>query len=252
MNEYLYGLILGLIQGLTEFLPVSSSGHLAFAESLGVGSPDLCTNLLLHVATLAAVVAAYRKQIAELLKHPLSDKGKFILTATIPTGVIAAAIRYFFEQETRYLPFCFALTSVILLLPKIIKPRNNGLYEKNSLRKAVIVGAAQGIACLNGVSRSGSTVVALRLCGAEKEESAEMSFLLSIPVIVGSALVEILTNRQKLQIGGGVILAMFVAFIVGFFAIKAFSAIMKKDRLHWFSIYTFAMAIAVFVTYAKQ
>ena len=86
MNEYLSGFILGLVQGLTEFLPISSSGHLMLLESLGVGKPDLMTNLMLHLATLAAVIAVYRKRLLYLIRHPLDARVKMILIASIPTG----------------------------------------------------------------------------------------------------------------------------------------------------------------------
>ena len=245
MNEYLSGFILGLVQGLTEFLPVSSSGHLMLLESLGVGKPDLMTNLMLHLATLVAVIAVYRKRLLYLIRHPLDARVKMILIASIPTGIIAALVRYFTDQTANALPFCFILTSVILILPKIIKPKESALDNKTGL-KSTIVGLAQGIACINGISRSGTTVTALRLCGVNAEESAEMSFLLSIPVIIASSAVEIITNTERTAVNGGVFLGMAVAFCVGIAAIKTFVAVLKKDKAAWFSIYTAILGIAAF------
>ncbi|MBO4539098.1 MAG: undecaprenyl-diphosphate phosphatase [Clostridia bacterium] len=94
MNEYLSYIILGLVQGLTEFLPVSSSGHLLLLESLGVGEPSVLNNLILHCATLVAVLIAFRKKIVELFRHPTSPKARFLAIATLPTAAVAAAIRY--------------------------------------------------------------------------------------------------------------------------------------------------------------
>ena len=122
MNEILEGIILGLTQGLTEFLPVSSSGHLVLLESFGIGEQSTAFNLMLHLATLLAVVIFYRKKILSLIKHPTGDEMKFLLIATIPTAVMAGVIRYLIPIDSQWLPFCFAVTSVILVLPKILKP----------------------------------------------------------------------------------------------------------------------------------
>ncbi len=246
MNEYLSGLILGLVQGLTEFLPVSSSGHLVLLETLGVGEPDLTTNLLLHLATLAAITVCYRKRILYLIKHPTDDRVKLILIASVPTGLMAAAIRYLLPQNNEWLPVCFLTTSVILLLPKITNPKQRAFEEKIAL-KGVIVGVCQGIACINGISRSGTTVTALKMCGYNDEDSAEISFLLAIPVILASSAVETASAKgDGIKIGGGVIIGMIVAFFVGFAALKAFIGLMKKGKTAWFSVYTTLMAIASF------
>ena len=245
MNEYLSGFILGLIQGLTEFLPVSSSGHLILAERLGVGEPDLVTNLMLHLATLLAVCIVFRKKIIFMIKHPTDARAKFILTATVPTGIMAGVIRYFVPQTVEFLPFCFMTTSVILLLPQIIKPKVSAIENKTTI-KALFVGVMQGVACFNGISRSGTTITALRLAGADREESAELSFLLSVPIIIGSSAVEIITNSGKTTFNGGMILGMAVAFFVGIAAIKVFLGMIKKDKTTWFSVYTFLLGIISF------
>lgn len=246
MNEYLGGLILGLVQGLTEFLPVSSSGHLVLLETLGVGEPDLATNLLLHLATLAAIIVCYRDRLLYLIKHPLDGRVKFILMASVPTGIIAAAVRYFLPQTDEWLPVCFLATSIILLLPKITNPKQRPFEEKLVL-KGIIVGISQGIACINGISRSGTTVTALKMCGCSDEDSAETSFLLAVPVILGSSIVEIATSQgENVKIGGGVLLGMTVAFFVGLAALKTFVGLIKKGKTAWFSVYTTVMGIASF------
>lgn len=245
MNEYLSGFILGLCQGLTEFLPVSSSGHLVLLESMGVGEPDLMTNLLLHLATLIAVLCVYGKKIIYLIKHPLDERMRFLLLASAVTAVPAGIIRYFLPQNVEWLPLCFIATSVILVLPHIIKPKQSSFSDK-WVAKAIFVGLAQGLACINGISRSGTTVTAMRLAGADDDESADMAFLLAIPIIIAGSGVEALTQTRSNPINGGIILGMVVAFIVGIIAIKSFVALLKKKKMYVFSVYTFILGIATF------
>ena len=245
MNEYASGFILGLVQGLTEFLPVSSSGHLVLLEKMGVGEESLTMNLLLHLATLLAVIVCYRKKIFSLLKHPLGEEMRFLLVASVPTAVFAGAIRYFLPDTSDFLPFFFMVTTVVLLLPKIVKPKEREIVCK-PYGKAIFVGVMQGVACFNGVSRSGSTVTAMRLCGYSAEKSAETSFLLSVPIIIASAAVECLTNKSGLKFSGGAILGMVTAFVVGIGAIKLFVSVLKKDKTAYFSIYTFALSVLSF------
>ena len=245
MNEYLSGFILGLCQGLTEFLPVSSSGHLILLESLGVGEPDVATNLLLHLATLLAVIIVYRKKLLYLIKHPTDTRVKIILLSSAVSAIPAMIVRYFLPQNERWLPFCFITTSVILLLPKIVKPSVSPLDNK-WIRKSVIVGLSQGVACINGISRSGTTVTALSLVGADSEESADTSFLLAIPIIIASCGVELITDMGEFKLSGGVFVGIAVAFLVGIVAIKSFVSIIKKKKTFIFSIYTFLLGVACF------
>ena len=245
MNEYLSGFILGLCQGLTEFLPVSSSGHLILLESLGVGEPDVATNLLLHLATLLAVLIVYRKKLLFLIKNPKDIRVRMILTSSVVCAFPAMAVRYFLPQNEKWLPFCFITTSLILLLPKIFNRSVSPLDDK-WIRKSVIVGLAQGVACINGISRSGTTVTALNLIGADAEESADMSFLLAIPIIIASCGVELITDFGEFKLSGGVFVGMAVAFLVGIVAIKSFVSVIKKKKTFVFSVYTFLLGVACF------
>lgn len=247
MNEYLSGFLLGLVQGLTEFLPVSSSGHLALLEFLGVGQESVFFNLALHLATLLAVAVALREQLFDVIRHPLSDKSKFILTATIPTAVMAGVIRFLLPSTTAYLPLCFISTSVILLLPTLKRTAPCAIGGKGTVKKALFTGFMQGLACFNGVSRSGTTVSAMCLAGIEPQESAETSFLLSIPIILGSMIVELLTGGASTVNGGSLAIGAITAFLVGLGAIYLFMKIIKKRKLWIFSIYTFLMGIASFL-----
>ncbi len=246
MNEYLSYAILGLVQGATEFLPVSSSGHLLLLETLGVGKPDLTTNLFLHLATLLVVLFAYRKKILFLIKNPLCPQAKFIWTATVPTALFAALIRFFVEESAYMLPTFFAVTSVLLLLPYLL-PRNATFIEKKPTAKALFVGLMQGVACFAGISRSGATSSALLLVGCEDESVAEYSFLLSVPVILGSGAVELIFAKPSdFAFSFPLLLGFAVALISGFFALRLCSSILKKGRIAYFSVYTACLALASF------
>ena len=246
MNEYLSGFLLGLVQGLTEFLPVSSSGHLALMEYLGVGSSSVAFHLALHLSTLLAVVVVFRKDLVWLLGHPLSKEARFLLVATVPTALCAAAIRYFVPQTAEYLPTAFLATSVLLLLPSVCQRGVCDYLGKGWIGRAVFVGLAQGLACFNGVSRSGATVSAGYLVGMG-ENSGKYSFLLSVPIIVGSAAVEAIGGGFGTLPVGGTIVGVVTAFSVGIFAIKGFLKVLKKKKLFLFSIYTFFLSVASFL-----
>jgi len=251
MRDVLDGIILGAVQGLTEFLPVSSSGHLALLQAIGIGKESLIFNLMLHLATLLAVLIVFRKQVWHLIKHPTSPEMRFLLIASIPTAIIAALVRYFIPMSAKMLPFFFLTTAVILMLPYLFKPKVTFTVSESLGRrgffKALIVGTAQGIASIGGISRSGTTVTALRLCGADAEESTRTSFLLSIPIIVASAIVEALTTKSTPFSPYALVFGMAAAFLLGLLAVKTFCKIMKSNRLWVFSIYLVAVAVFAFL-----
>ena len=251
MNTYLESIILGAVQGITEFLPVSSSGHLALLEHLGIGNENLLFNLMLHVATLLVVIIAFWKEIVYCLKNPLSKTVRFVVLASIPTMILAAAVRYFLPFSVKALPFCFVLTAVILILPSIIKSKSEFSIENDNSKKwmgtAVFTGVFQGIATLGGVSRSGMTVTSLQLSGVNREESARLSFLLSIPIILGSAIVELLTKRASSVQILPLLVAMVTAFVLGLLAVKVFLKLLHKCGLWVFSPYLIVLAILSFI-----
>lgn len=252
MNIYLQYLFLGLTQGITEFLPVSSSGHLYLLESMGVGSKNLFENLLMHLATLLVVIIVFRKKIWEMLSHPTSKQSIFVLIATVPTAIIAGLIRYFLPDTGKFLPLMFVITSIFLFLPSIINKAQWKMQRTNLVRNALIVGISQGIACFNGISRSGATTSTMRMLGLSNEDSANICFILSIPIIIGSSAVELLTTNPLSNINFmPLLLAMAVSFASGFFAVKTFIKILKKQKLWIFSIYTLLLAIASFFIVSK-
>lgn len=252
MNIYLQYFILGLIQGITEFLPVSSSGHLLLLEKIGLGRESLGENLLLHLATLIVVFVVFRKEIFFLIKHPKSKESIFLLTATLPTAIIAVIVRYFLHDNGRFLPFMFLTTAVLLFLPSVIQAKENTLDFHGLLKKALITGVGQGLACLNGISRSGATIVTMRMLGIDSKESANMCFLLSIPIILGSSIVEVLTSKAELTSNIIPLLtAMVAAFLSGLVAVKGFVKAIREKRLWIFSIYTLIMSVISFVVLSR-
>ncbi|MDD4315543.1 MAG: undecaprenyl-diphosphate phosphatase [Clostridia bacterium] len=244
--KYIEAVILGLCQGLTEFLPVSSSGHLMLLEELGIGESSLLFNLMLHLATLLSVCIIFRKKLWYYIRHPLDKDVLYILIATVPTAALAFVVRLFVDEAgLLLLPFGFFVTSVLLYLSTL---KWRAAKEMDGM-SAFITGLAQGIATIGGISRSGSTISVMLMLGIDREKAGDFTFLLSIPIILGSALVEILTFSGGF---GGVevlplALAMVIAFASGLFAIKLFLSMLKNKSLLPFSIYTLLLAIASFV-----
>jgi len=246
--NFIDAIILGLIQGLTEFLPVSSSGHLFLIDKLGIIQTDvsLFYNIMLHLGSLFAVIIVFWKEVKYVISNPLSDITKYIVLASIPTVIIVGILRLFFKStlEGSLLPFGFAVTTVMLICTKIIKPKEEALGTRSSL----IIGIAQGFAAIPGISRSGSTIATAQILGVNREEAAKFSFLISIPIIIGSTLFESLSlTGGSLQINMlPVILGVFAAFLSGLLALKILINVIKKAKLHYFAIYTFALTIFSF------
>lgn len=249
MNKYLEAMLRGCIQGLTEFLPVSSSGHLLLLNELGFGEQCLFFDILLHISTLLVIVIVFRKSILFVIKNPLGEKSKFIIIASIPTAIISAVIRYFlYDFSVRILPFCFMLTTVMLFSTKYASKTNLADKWRNGYPKvALISGIAQGLATLSGVSRSGAVITTMRHTGMKKEECGELTFLLSIPIIIGSAIIELICYKGAEKIASlELIIGMIFAFLSGLLAIKTFIKIFDKGQIWIFGIYTFLLSIVSF------
>lgn len=251
-------LILGVVQGLTEFLPVSSSGHLTLLNKLfGIGEGTLLLAILLHVATLLAIVYVLRKEIWEIVKHPFSIEAKQLYISTIPTIFIVLVSKSFLEntfENAKLLPYCFLITAGLLTATHFVsKKQNNFAYSnrfKNKYFTPAIMGFAQGLAVVPGISRSGSTICAGLLCGEEKKKVANFSFLMSIPVILGSLLYEIIKGNFNSLLTAEMALPTLVSFlssfIVGIFSIRLMLKIVEKAKYYYFSIYLVALAILTF------
>lgn len=239
LSRLLKGIALGFLQGLTEFLPVSSSGHLLLLEKGGLAEPSLTLNLFLHIATLLSVAIGMRKSLYRWIKHPFSSEGIWIYVASIPTLVIAIIFKLFFEELLlgKYVIPCFLVTAIILLIPK---PKYN---REPNLINAIFAGISQGFAVLPGLSRSGCTITALRLSGIDEKKSVELSFLMSVPVIIGGFIVE-LKDFTYAEVDILILISSFItAFIVGLISLKAMRNAFNEKTSILFSAYLVLVSI---------
>ena len=249
----IFYIVLAFVQGLTEFLPVSSSGHLLLLSKLfGINNDFLLLSVILHVATLLSVIIVLKSEVKELIKHPFGDLSKKLILATIPTVVIVILFKSFFDNafDGKYLPFCFMLTSVLIVLSEFICKKKTNLTKTITSKDSIIMGIAQGIAVLPGISRSGATICTGLICGKNREEVAHFSFLMSIPIILASLVLEVyeyVKVGQVLMISWYELLIGFiVAFITGLFAVKFMLKLIEKHSLMIFAVYLVIIAIISF------
>ncbi len=208
--------IIGIVQGLTEFLPISSSGHILLVERIMGVQSELSFTLVLHLATLIAVVIVMRKRIYDTIRAP--KKWLPLILATIFSALVVFALGDLIEpmMSGSFLAICFLITAIMLLVSGFIKPKKK---EVNTF-DAVIIGIVQGLAVIPGISRSGSTVSTAVMLGNEKEESVSFSFLLSIPIIIASAAIDLLTEGISSVPFLPLLTGFIAAFFSGLFAVK--------------------------------
>lgn len=245
-------LFLGLIQGLTEFLPISSSGHLVLFGNLFNINETLFVSIILHVATLLSVVIVFRREIWQMIKHPFSTQSLNLYIATIPTCVVAlialpiAKISF----SGKFLAISFLISAVLLYFAE---RKNNLCYQPKPISKkeALIMGIAQGLAIFPGISRSGATISAGLFSGADKTQSAKFSFIMSLPIIILSLAMEIF----EICVAGtvltvspiGLTLASLIACIVGILSIKVMIKLTAKASLKYFTAYLVLIAIVCLI-----
>lgn len=262
----LIALLLGLVQGLCEFLPVSSSGHLFLVSTLtqgavGEGYFGSFFTVMLHVATLIAVVIVYRDQILAILRHPIQKITLHLIIATLPTVVIALVLKKFdaldkWLDDGNFLGFSFLLTSVFLTASELLTRRRKPTKSIRTMRwtDALAIGGMQAIGVLPGVSRSGSTIAGALTCGLDRKSAADFSFLMSIPAILGGLVLELyklvkdpeaLAGVMQPSYWGVTVLAMLVAAISGYFAVRFMIRLVTKKGLLGFAVYTAILGVAV-------
>ncbi|EDS73418.1 undecaprenyl-diphosphatase UppP [Anaerofustis stercorihominis] len=265
-------IILGIVQGLTEFLPVSSSGHLVILQNfMGISEGSLEFAIVLHLGTLLAVVIAYYESIwnmfkqfflmlADLitLKGPCFEKSKYrkyivyILMASIPAGIVGVLFEDFISEKFGSIiivGFTLLITGVLLVLGDALGKNNRGHIENVGAGKAFLIGVFQMFAITPGISRSGSTIVGGLLSGLKKEEAVEFSFLMSIPAVLGSLLLKI---KDIIAIGATtsfvpLIIGFFCSLVIGYFSIVLLNNIVKKGKLYYFSIYCWIVGLALII-----
>ena len=256
-------IILGVVQGLTEFLPISSSGHLVLVPALlNWDSPGLAFDTILHVGTLVAVLAYFREDWVRLVRAGLRTLGVrriatsderlawFVLIGCIPAGVAGIAFGSFFESlfhEPRVAGYFLLLTAALLVSAELVGRREREL-SKIRLPDVLLIGIAQAIAILPGVSRSGATISGALATGLTREAGARFSFLLGTPAIAGAGLIQVPKALRDVQAAGDVlplILGFAASAIVGYFAIGLFLRYLRTRSLYPFAVYCAAVGIAI-------
>jgi len=241
-------IILGLIQGFTEFLPVSSSGHLVILQSLfGMQEYALAVALVLHLGTVASLIVFFFKDILSAIKKPRII-GQIIIV-TVVTGLIAFSGKSYFESlfsSPKAVAVALLFTAAMLFLAKA---RDNGRKHELSFKDVIFLGIAQGIAVIPGISRSGFTISALLLRGVDRETSFRFSFLAAIPAICGAVILEFRESDFVIPSGMFLPLALgfAVSFVFGLLALWLLKKVLIKSKLHYFAYYCMILAIVVFV-----
>ncbi|OGF47133.1 MAG: undecaprenyl-diphosphatase UppP [Candidatus Firestonebacteria bacterium RIFOXYA2_FULL_40_8] len=246
----LESIILGIVQGLTEFLPVSSSGHLVVIQSFfkNFSQPGILFDVTLHLGTALAVVIYFRKRIVEICKNV--KLLMLVLVATAVTGVIGVTFKDAFEKmftDVKLVGAAFIVTALILLFAERVKPGNKTEKEMSWLN-ALFVGLIQGIAIIPGISRSGSTISAGLFAKLDRKFAAEFSFLLSIPAVVGAAVLQARHITKDDMVNNDIMIyitGLLVAAITGFFCTKLLVNIIQKQKLYYFSIYLLVIGTIV-------
>ena len=265
---YSMSICYGIVQGLTEFLPVSSSGHLAAFQNIfgSVGVPEVTFTLLLHVGTLAAVLLVYWKDVLDLIKSffsvvkkiftgkfsfkALNDGEKFLcllVMALIPLliGALLENTVEFISGYTFAIGILWIINGIIFIISENVNVKKKE-FDEIKPRNAFLVGFFQLFAILPGISRSGMTITGGTLFGFKREFAVKFSFILSIPAILGSTLITLLKDYDKISFGeyGGVIIAGVAAsFISGLLAIKLLQYISRKHNFKVFAFYCLAMGV---------
>ena len=247
-------IIIGIVQGITEFLPVSSSGHILLLQVLfGIEENLLSFSIMVHIATLIPVLFIYYSRIKSLVKNPFQKMTLLIILGTLPTVIAALLFSDFIDTlfTGTFLWIGFLITAVLLIISDHYK---NGKKDMDQITKkdAFFIGLAQAMAIMPGVSRSGSTLFGGIVRGIDKKSALNFSFLLSIPAIVGGTTLEIMqVARGQTELGffftPPVLVGFFVAMISGYFAIKFMLKIVASSKLRYFAYYLIVVGVLIFV-----
>lgn len=258
--EIIKSVILGLVQGLAEFLPISSSGHLViFADILNFHEDGIAFEVFVHFGTLLSIFVAFRKELLQMINAPVKvwiEKSQdpelneylkwdvFIIIATIPAGIIGLTFKDQIEtafSNVLFVYFMLAITGLLMTITPKLKAKDTPLTGVNTF----IMGLAQSFAILPGISRSGSTIFTGLALGIDREKAARFSFIMSIPAVFGAVLLKV---KDLIEIGidanslVNYVVGTIVAFISGYYAIIWLLDIVKKGKLKWFGYYCFLVS----------
>jgi len=258
--EYVYAVILGVVQGIAEFLPISSSGHLVIAESLlralafseiPEWLQGMTMNVALHFGTLLSIAVVYFRDLLELTRRP--QMLLRIVVASIPVAIVGLKFKDQLENmfdNAMAAGFCLMITGVILLVARRLQGGHQDL-KTLPVRSAVVIGLFQAVAILPGISRAGSTVGAGLICGLRGADAAKFSFFLAIPAIGGATLLELLKvlreTERTIPNWSPVLAGAVVSFVVGVFCLRWLIRILSSDRLHWFAFYCLSVGVLTVV-----
>jgi undecaprenyl-diphosphatase len=251
----LESIFLGLVQGLTEFLPVSSSGHLVLFQHLfGIRENVLLFDIAVHIGTLIPVLIIFRSEVMKIIRFPVSRLTLLLIAGTIPTGLIGVLFKKQIEElftSGSAIGFGFLATGFVLWAAESLKRRKKELHSTSWL-DAVFVGIMQGIAIMPAVSRSGLTIAGSLFRGFDREWAARFSFLLSVPAILGAA---VLHTKDLLHDGGfclqinPLIIAagVVVASVSGYVSIKIMLKVLTSGSMRMFSIYLWVLGTLIVI-----
>ncbi|MEX0996318.1 MAG: undecaprenyl-diphosphate phosphatase [Flavobacteriaceae bacterium] len=257
---YLDALILGAVQGLTEFLPVSSSGHLEIGKALlgdqSIPQESLLFTVVVHFATALSTIVVFRKDIVEIFKglfqFQWNDEFKFslkIILSMIPAAfigfVFSEELEAFFSGDLLLVGFMLIVTALLLWLAD----RAKDTVKEVSFKSAFVIGVAQAIAILPGISRSGATIATSVMLGIDRGRAARFSFLMVVPLILGKIAKDILSGEISPEMNNlGILIAGFSsAFIFGILACTWMIALVKKSKLSYFGVYCFIVGVLCIV-----
>jgi undecaprenyl-diphosphatase len=254
---FFHAILLGAVQGLTEFLPVSSSGHLViFQHILGVQESPLTFDIMLHMGTLLAVFVAFWDDIIDILKKPFTRLTYLIVVGCIPAAIAGYLVAPFIEKAFESLLVVglgLIFTGFALRFSEKWSREKIGLKDipNTSYKDALFIGLLQAVAIVPGISRSGSTIAAGLFAGMERELAARFSFLLSIPVILGAGIFELsdVSSSAWSQNLVPYTVGTLVAALFGYLAIKIVMRLVRHGRLSVFSYYCWAVALVTLVFY---
>ncbi len=263
--EYFEAILLGILQGISEFLPISSSGHLVFAESLfGLESDGITFEVVVHFGTLFSILIFYRKILLNLVKGLFSQIGEvrtnsfrfsslnaetrlfgFLLLSMIPAMVVGLTLKDQIEtifEKPVIVSVLLIFTGTIIFITRFL-PKGTG---EITIIRALAMGIAQALAVLPGISRAGSTITAGLVFNTDRQEAATFSFLMVIPVIAGAMLLEVLDLMQSnlsFESGSILLTGFFAAFVSGYLSLGTLIQLLKKEKFYLFSVYCWAIGI---------
>ncbi|WP_139492335.1 undecaprenyl-diphosphate phosphatase [Brevibacillus dissolubilis] len=256
MLELLEHIILGIVQGLTEFLPISSTGHLVlFGKLFGLREAGLLFDTLLHIGTFVAVVIVFWGDILHMLKNPTSRLVRLLIVGTIPTGIIALTFKDYFEEISQTgatIGYEFIATGIILWAVESIRKGSRN-FEQINYMDAFIVGTLQGAAILPAISRSGLTIAGALLRGIDRADAARFSFLISLPAILGATVLQVkelaeapvLPSNLSYMLIGAVFAAIF-----GYVAVRWMIKLISNGSMKVFAYYVWVLGAVILIMQA--